>query len=408
MFPPDYKAHIQRIIDSKDFGRSKAYARLLEYIVDRSASGNIPKEATIAMEVFGKGPEFNSSGDTLVRVYMHNLRKKLDRYYAVSGRDESERLVILKGKYQALFYPRSAWEEKEGISLPPATVPSKGYRYGMGLLLLITCLSIGTVIWMARRGANMTPTGRLLKKSAIWNSFLQPTQPVDVVLGDIFVFEEYDSLFDRTRTIRDASINSLSDLEGLQQEVPAARTREAVSSPNPLLMKGQAVVLSELMPLLHASGQESSLRLISRMVPENLQEGPFIYVGMYKSMGILSYVFESSHFRIHQGNDGLIHLPDSMLLIGSGEHTARHTDIAYFSQRKGPKGHPIWIIAALTDTGLLQIAQLLTKEEDLYSFEKDLLAILQEIPEEWEVVFKVKGFDRTHLEMEMAYTYSLP
>ena len=408
MFPPDYKSHIQRIIDSKDFGRSKAYARLLEYIVERSVAGNIPKEATIAMEVFGKGPEFNSSGDTLVRVYMHNLRKKLDRYYSSSGKEEAERLVILKGKYQAIFYPKSVWEEEGTYSSPTPSTLGVRYLIWLGLLILVAGISIGVNIWLATQSPLKTQAERVLQESMIWNSFLRNWESADVVLGDIFVFEEYDSLSDRTRTIRDASINSIEELDALQQQFPASMKREAVSSPNPLLMKGQAAALTELIPLLAVMGNEPSLRLISRMVPENLQEGPFIYVGMYKSMGILSYVFESSHFRILPAYNGLLHLPDSSSLTGSGEHTAHHTDIAYFSQRTGPKGNPIWVIAALTDTGLLQIAQLLTEEEDLLAFEKQLKGYLLKIPEEWEAVFRVKGFDRTHLEMEMVYVYALP
>lgn len=408
MFPPDYKAHIHRIIDSKDFGRSKAYARLLEYIVERSVSGDIPKEATIAMEVFGKGPEYNSSGDTLVRVYMHNLRKKLDRYYTAAGSEELERLVILKGKYQAIFYSKSEWDLDEvSVSAPPTT-GRRQYLMAIGLLFLISCASIGMNIWLVGKSKSLTTTEQILQESAIWNSFLRQGEPVDIVLGDIFVYEEYDSLLGRSRTVRDAAINSLDELESWQQEILSTTQRETASSPNPLLMKAQATVLTELIPFLHASGQESSLRLISRMVPENLQEGPFVYVGMYKSMGILSYVLASSHFKVLEGYDGLLHLPDSSLLTGSGEHTAHHTDIAYFSQRKGPKGNLFWVIAALTDTGLLQIAQILSEKEELAAFEEQLMEYLQGIPNEWEAVCKVKGFDRTQLEMEIAYVYSLP
>lgn len=408
MLPPDYKEHIRRIIDSKEFGRSKTYARLLEYIVERSVRGDIPKETTIAMEVFGKGPEFNSSGDTLVRVYMHNLRKKLDRYYSLGGRKELERLVILKGKYQAIFYPKSDWDEGQLHSSEPISKLSKSLPLLTGLLLFISLLSIGINFWQARMKGELSPSNQLLNRSAIWNSFLRTGGSVDMVLGDIFVYEEYDSILDRSRTIRDASINSFEELEALQKEAPALEKRGVHISPNPLLMKAHANALADILPLLSVSGDGFSLRLISRMVPENLQEGPLVYVGMYKSLGILSYVFESSHFRILPDYEGLLHVADSAYLRGSGEHTAHHTDIAYFSQRKGPNGNPIWIIAALTDTGLLQITQLLTEPKDLETFEMQLGEKLNGFSEEWELVCLVKGFDRTHLEMEVAYAYPLP
>ena len=37
------------------------------------------------MEVFGKGADFDPSQDSMVRVYAHNLRQKLDHYYATDG-----------------------------------------------------------------------------------------------------------------------------------------------------------------------------------------------------------------------------------------------------------------------------------------------------------------------------------
>ena len=78
----------QKIASSGALGRSRSYARLLEFLVDCGVAGRAPKELEIAMEVFGKGADFDPSQDSMVRVYAHNLRQKLEHYYATDGRNE--------------------------------------------------------------------------------------------------------------------------------------------------------------------------------------------------------------------------------------------------------------------------------------------------------------------------------
>ena len=405
MFPSDYRQHVQRIIDSKEFGRSEAYARLLTYIVEKSVKEDIPKESTIAMEVFGKGPDFNSSEDTLVRVYMHNLRKKLGTYYQQSGSQERYHLVILKGKYQGIFFPKSELEEHE-----KEKEFSSPWKSTLGVLVLLSlglCCSLAYNIYQAQHGRTSLPFEEEIERSELWRALLESREPINLVLGDIFVFDEYDSVLDRSRTIRDALINSEQELDSVVEKIDPLAERRPSVSPNPLLMKAHALGLASLAPIMEVYGGGASPRLISRMVSENFQEGPMVYMGMFKSLGPLAYVFESSRFSLLPNLNGLMHRPDSLLLEGSGAHTAHHTDVAYFSQRKGPNGNTIWILAALTDTGMLQISQKLSDLESLPQFEAMLKQELGNFPEEWEAVFWVKGFDRTHLEMELAFAYPL-
>src|SRR5688500_5584625 len=89
-----------KIVQSGALGRSRSYARLLEFLVACSSEGRTPKELEIAMEVFGKGADFDPSQDSMVRVYAHNLRQKLDQYYATEGRADTGRLALARGEYR--------------------------------------------------------------------------------------------------------------------------------------------------------------------------------------------------------------------------------------------------------------------------------------------------------------------
>ena len=86
--PEELSALCQRIIGSGVLGRSKNYAAMLSYLVQCSIAGNNPKELELAIDVLGRGDDFDVSVDSAVRVYMHQLRKKLDSYYEIHEQNE--------------------------------------------------------------------------------------------------------------------------------------------------------------------------------------------------------------------------------------------------------------------------------------------------------------------------------
>jgi len=70
---------LERILESNTFGKSPVNRELLKYLVQLSLRGENPKEYQIAAEVFGK--KICEEKETNVRVYILNLRKKLQEYY---------------------------------------------------------------------------------------------------------------------------------------------------------------------------------------------------------------------------------------------------------------------------------------------------------------------------------------
>ena len=104
----ELNALCKRIIVSGILGRSKHYSALLEYIVKCSVAGKTPKEIELAVEVLNRGENFDASADSTVRVYVHQLRKKLDSYYKSYELDAAYRIVIPKGQYTIAAEKRKA------------------------------------------------------------------------------------------------------------------------------------------------------------------------------------------------------------------------------------------------------------------------------------------------------------
>src|SRR4030095_6416367 len=93
------------VLESKEFVRSPALAKLLRYLCEQSFQGKIHeiKEFTIATDVYGKDLHFGEKRDSLVRVEVSRLRRRLQRYYETEGAGSRIRIVIKAGAYRPEF-----------------------------------------------------------------------------------------------------------------------------------------------------------------------------------------------------------------------------------------------------------------------------------------------------------------
>src|SRR5258705_11937933 len=84
------------VLESKEFLRSPALAKLLRYLCEKTFKGKIHeiKEFTIATDVYGKDLHFGEKRDSLVRVEVSRLRRRLQRYYETEGASCRIRIFI--------------------------------------------------------------------------------------------------------------------------------------------------------------------------------------------------------------------------------------------------------------------------------------------------------------------------
>src|SRR5678815_4080595 len=93
------------IRDSPHFDGSTRSREFLRYVVDEVLAGRAAylKQAAIAVEVFGRKPDFDAVIDPIVRVQAGRLRRSLERYYLLSGESNSIRIELPKGSYAPVF-----------------------------------------------------------------------------------------------------------------------------------------------------------------------------------------------------------------------------------------------------------------------------------------------------------------
>jgi len=118
------RAELDAILQSGIFQRAPNLASILRYVCERhfeDAADQI-KEYTIAVEALGRDASFDQKKDSIVRVEVHRLRKRLSEYYEGAGREHAVHIVIPSGQYAPQFQSPGARPESQTAGTPQNTL----------------------------------------------------------------------------------------------------------------------------------------------------------------------------------------------------------------------------------------------------------------------------------------------
>ena len=137
---------LQRAAASPQFQKSKRLRDLLLYLGERALQDPncTLHEQQIGVDVLGRPPDYDTSHDTLVRVLVSQLRKKLHEHFIGEGHDEPVIIEIPKGSYVPVFRPRP--EEFSGMEavLPKPAFAARPLLAGMLAGMALVGLAWGT------------------------------------------------------------------------------------------------------------------------------------------------------------------------------------------------------------------------------------------------------------------------
>jgi hypothetical protein len=119
------RAELETVLASEAFARSPIVAQMLKYICQRHFSGQSReiKEYNIAVEAFGRPPNFDQTRDSIVRVEAHRLRKRLQEYYLQQGAGHQIQIILPPGNYVPQFIRRVAPGEPTAEAAAESAVP---------------------------------------------------------------------------------------------------------------------------------------------------------------------------------------------------------------------------------------------------------------------------------------------
>ena len=101
----EVSAALERILASPYFQVSERNKKFFSYVVEQTLAGlgERIKAYAIAVDVFGRGPDFDGSSDSIVRAEAKRLRAGLANYYSVDGAADAIRIHLSPGSYVPRF-----------------------------------------------------------------------------------------------------------------------------------------------------------------------------------------------------------------------------------------------------------------------------------------------------------------
>jgi hypothetical protein len=114
------RRQLERVLESPGFSRNERLSRFLRFVVEGHLDGKDHelKESVVAIEVFGRRPDFDHRLDPVVRTEAVRLRARLSEYYTKAGKTDALVIELPKGGYVPRF--REVEEERQATAPIPA------------------------------------------------------------------------------------------------------------------------------------------------------------------------------------------------------------------------------------------------------------------------------------------------
>jgi hypothetical protein len=383
-----------RIQKSGVLGEAKL-RRLFDYLVSCSTAGQSPKEIAIAVDVFGRDASFDVSQDSLVRVYIHKLRRTLDEFYADAGDDGTGMLQIPRGEYRLRL--------RQGTSAPPPQ-PAAHSSPGRNTVAVAIGLGVALVLgfgiaWLRSPRSELDP----VRANPLWSAILNDDRPILIVIGDYYLIGETGDALELKRLVREFLVNSKSDLNDFIQQHPEYATRYMDVGLR-YLPPAAAFALRNVMAVLAPANHRITVSMVSDLQPRSLVSADIVYVGYLSGLGILQdLVLNGSRFKVGDSYDEIIDQPTHHSYVSqtgdqffsppqpSGSESAYH-DYGIFAKLRGPGGNTVLVIAGTRDAGVRQTAEAFTSPDKIDEIARPALSA-----EPFETLLEVSAFDGVNL-----------
>lgn len=393
-----------RIIDSGILGRSKHYPALLQYLVQSSLSGKSPKEIELAIDVLKRDNDFDVSNDSSVRVYIYQLRKKLDSYYERFENEASYRIVIPKGQYTIALQQK----ELTSVDRPPHKKQKRGLGLNNGLLLAVVILLATNLVYMTidNQGKG-TMISQIAAEHPVWDSVLRDDLPILLVMGDYYIFGELNANGNIARMVREFNVNSSLDLERMQF-TDFERAENYLDLNLSYMPEGSAFALARIVPILEESNKTINMTMMSDLTTADIRENHIVYIGYISGLEKLNDIaFASSGLRLGRSYDELLNNQTQEYYTsdaGLPEEGQPFKDYGMFSTFPVSTETQVLLISGMRDAGLMHTAQALSDPEAL----NDLVVAIDNDTDEavasFEALYEVFGIDRMNFNAKLIHT----
>ncbi len=275
------EAQLERLLATSFFSHSRRFPAFLRYVVEKTLSGDTDdlKERTLGIEIFGKGADYDTAVDPIVRVTAAEIRKRIALYYQEPGHEQELRLSLPLGTYIPQFQPAeadqpeleariSALEHPLSPATPPARARSLTWKLSLASVGLVV-VAVAAYFWWGREQRSAF--------AEFWAPILNSSDPVLFCVADQ---TEYKAI-----SLRDAG--DPSRVVTLQETVTA-------------VVIDDLTTITKIAGVLQTAGKHYNLRGEGETSLKDLRDGPSVIVGAFDNAWTLRLV---QPLRFHFANN---------------------------------------------------------------------------------------------------------
>jgi hypothetical protein len=332
--------------------------------------------------------------DTIVRVYIYNLRKKLDHYYSHEGKEDSVRIDIPKGHYDITFFQHDK--------------PRKKIKKVKHLNSIVFAILIVSNIFFITRYIDdhyFRSVDSDIRENPIWGSFLTNGNTKQIVLGDHFFFIKDSHIREKRTIMRRDNINTLQEFETFKSQ-SSARSNY-VRLRYPMFPRNSVWPITDLITVFNEARQNFKLNYASNVTATDFKNDDLIFIGSFHTLSSFEQTFHNSRFGFQVYPNKLWYFDeskDSLITKGEqGDPVYNHIDYGIVRKIPGPNGKIIFTFTSFHETGTVGIVKYFTDPEALNELCTLFTAKFGHIPQYYEILFQASGYNRTVFTTEIEY-----
>lgn len=389
---------LERVINSLTFQKSQRNQELLKYLVHKEIEGVGVKEAIVAIEFYGKDSDFSPNEETIVRVGINSLRKRLEHYFLTEGCDEKIKIEIPAGNYNIAYN-----ENKKEV-----------YRESRKLIVIISAsillLLLVVILLLAAQNKKLKDKFHPVStNNPVWYEYINSDIPNCLVLGNYFFM--YKPYKDYRLFIRDPRVNSIDEyyknVKGVNEDwMPLEFS---------FVLPSVASQLLQISPLLNMSSNPLKISLSSEFKSIDFNENNVIYIGTYKSLYVFNQILPL--FRVNIINDSIGYnlerldsdgnIIESFMLPRVFQDNY-YTDYSYIGKIKGPGNKTVLIISGGDNVGVTEAMKTILSKDFVSQIKEHMGNSDIELPFYFQMILKTEGLSETGFKHEIVFFEKLP
>jgi hypothetical protein len=277
--PTEFRAAVQgclqEILRSDAFRNSRQSEKLLRYLVQHSLDGrdDLLREKQIGIAIFLREPDYDTAADSIVRVRMNEIRKRLALYYENLVPPPNVHFKIPRGSYKVEFVYSELPVAAEVEQIEPSV-----HRRRIPIVASIAIL-LGFAIAAAGIYQFRSSTDAL---ESFWLPALNSRTPVILCLGNP-VLLQWSSRF-RNR-LNQAATNGLL-YQTMVPNIPREMTIGAddlVAIQNQYVGLGSAYAVARISSWLSRNHKETEIRFANDLSYIDLKRSAAVFIGAFQN-----------------------------------------------------------------------------------------------------------------------------